>query len=84
MHSIGGSILGHTWYDLQLEKIYFFPSNSLLLGLHLSHVALLKNLNQFNRPRSSTPQALKSDNFKTVQAMISKPSEFYQNLSWNI
>ena len=84
MHSIGGSILGHTWYDLHLEKISFFPSNSLLLRLHQSHVALLKKLNQVNRPPSSTPQALKSDNFKTVQAMTSKPSEFYQNLSRNI
>ena len=56
MHSIGGSILGHTWYDLQLEKIYFFPSNSLLLGLHQSRVALLKKLNQFNRLLPPLPE----------------------------
>ena len=62
----------------------FFPFEFIPIRFTPISRRFIKKVKPIQQTPSSTSQALKSVNFKTVQTMTSKPSEFYQNLSWNI
>ena len=60
----------------------FFPFEFIAVKFTPISRRFIKKVKPIQQTPSSTSQALKSDNFKTVQTMTSKPREFYQNLSW--
>lgn len=62
----------------------FFPFEFIAIRFTPISRRFIKKVKPIQQTPSSTSQALKSVNFKTVQTMTSKPSEFYQNLYWNI